>query len=160
MPLTLDRIRSVFQALFSPESAAEQARLENAILGREILHGIDDAATAGTASGERDIYVAEYACEVREWTISCPVTAAANGSNYATFTLGKRTAGGARTSLGTVATSATGFTAFTPRDSGMTPAILAAGDTLTLELTKTGTGVAISAARAPALNRIRVVEGY
>lgn len=121
---------------------------------------ITDGGTAGTAVTEMTFFLASPAIDTTSGTayrvkaayISTPVTAAANGSNFVTWTLAKRTDGGGSTSIGTLATSATGNTAFAKRAMTLTAANvdLAAGDELTIAAAKSGTGVAFASATAQA----------
>jgi hypothetical protein len=73
-------------------------------------------------------------------------TAAANGSNFTTQTIGKQDgAGGATTAYDALATSATAFTADVPRAFAMASTdTIANGEVLVIDQVKSGTGVALA----------------
>lgn len=67
-----------------------------------------------------------------------------DASNYCTIVVKQRTSGGSANTVATLATSSGDWTAFTAKSMGaITNAALAAGSQLTLEISKTGDGVAL-----------------
>lgn len=89
-------------------------------------------------------------------TVVCSATAAANGTNYKTITLVNNDgAAGSDTTIGTVDTSATGFTAKVGRTMTLTAAnqVVAAGQQLEVAVAVAGTGVALTGLSV-------IVKGY
>jgi hypothetical protein len=115
---------------------------------------VADAATAGTAVTETVMAHVQRASRPIAVTISTPIAVTASDSNYATFTIAKRTAAGSAVTLATIFTktggsSGTGnLAAFVPYVLPLTYANfdIAAGDVLTVAISKTGSGVALTAA--------------
>lgn len=130
---------------------------------RVITAGITDAGGAGDNATERSIFGADNG-PVRVVTayISLPVTATAHAANYVTFTLAKRTAGGAATTIATRVTDVAGGTLTAFAESAMTLTAsaveLALNDELTLKAVKAGAGVAISGALSNATIYVTVEE--
>lgn len=123
---------------------------------RAITANISDAATAGTAVTESVIYRAPAAGVVKAAYYATPVGVAGNDTTFATFTLSKRTGGGAPVVVASQNTKITGgagsAVAFVPVPLVLVGAAvqLAAGDVLTIAVAKASTGVAISAATSTA----------
>lgn len=123
---------------------------------RAITANITDGGTIGTAVTESVIYRAPAAGVVKAAYYTAPVAIPGNDTTFATFTLSKRTAGGAATVIGSQNTKITGgagsAVAFVPVPLVLVGAAvqLAAGDVLTIAVTKGSTGVAISAATSTA----------
>lgn len=68
----------------------------------------------------------------------------ANGSNYVTITVAKRTAGGGAVTLGTLATNVTSWVAWTPINMVLASgAFVTPGDAITVAIAATGTGVTV-----------------
>jgi hypothetical protein len=115
---------------------------------------VADAATAGTAVTETVLCTVPRASRVKVVQVATPIAVTSNDTNYATFNLAKRTAGGGSTAIATQTTRTSGsgglgnLTAFAPNNLTITLAAvdLAAGDSLTVAIPKTGSGVALTAA--------------
>lgn len=114
---------------------------------------VQDAATAGTDITETELYTAKVACRVKLVQVAAPIAVTAHATTNAVFTLAKRTAGGAATTLATDVTTSGGtgsLTAFAPVDLPLSTAAgaldLAAGDSITFKAIKGSTGVALTAA--------------
>lgn len=124
---------------------------------------VTDGGTAGTAAAETVIGYVKDAGKVVSIYLSTPVGVTADNTNNATFTVGRRTAGGSRTTIGTLTTNVAqgNLTAFSPVALTLTAANvqLAAGDVLTLQLAKASSGVAIAAATAQADVTVIVEKG-
>lgn len=139
-------------------NAAKQALQKNQ---RHIRFYFTDGGTAGTAQTETPVGRCDANLStgwtVLEASVVLPISVTANNSNYATFTLNKRTSGGAAVVVAQSTTqitdpvfgsNATAFVAY-PTALSATAAnlLLAAGtDVLTFAVSKTGTGVALAAA--------------
>lgn len=149
-----DAIRGVANGIFSAAAnTAQQARAEHVFCGRYLTENYSDAATAGTAVTETvHANITETSATVKKIMLSAPIAVTANGTNFATVTVSKRTGAGGAVTLGTFATSATSMVAFVPivltPGSGLTAANLklTAGDVITVAIAKSGTGVALTAA--------------
>lgn len=162
MTVSGEAIKGVAAGLFSAGSATEQTRAEHVFVRRYVEVDVTDGGTAGTAATERTIHQPRTSGKVLSCYVSTPVTAAANGSNYGTFTLSKRDgAGGGATAIAAADSSATAFTAHTPRALTITAGneSYSSGNVLTIALTKTGTGVAIAAATSAARVSCLLEEG-
>ena len=118
---------------------------------------VSDAATAGTAVTELCVGRADSpgGAKIISVTVAAPIAVTAVDANFATFTLSKRTAGGAATICATQTTKTSGsggvgnMAAFV--DTALTlqaaaAITLASGDTMTFLISKGGTGVALTAA--------------
>jgi hypothetical protein len=148
--VTGEAIKGVAQGVFSSAATdAQKARADHVFNGRYAAENYSDAATAGTAVTETvHCQITETSAYVKKIRFTAPIAVTANGSNFATITVSKRTAAGAAVTLGTFSTSATSMVAFVPADLTLTAANLklAAGDVITVAISKTGTGVALTAA--------------
>ena len=141
--------------LFGSTSTTEDAYVLDALIQNAPGFSIQvtDGGTAGSAVGEQIVGYAPYACQVVLCELGPGVTAAADNTDYVTFTLAKRTAGGSATTVATGdtrAASLNGVTAFTPvalpLSSTSGAVALAAGDAITFKIVKSGAGKAIGAA--------------
>jgi len=117
---------------------------------RVITCAITDAGGAGDNASERVIFTADNGpVRVISAYISAPVTAAGHAANNVLFTLAKRTAGGAATTIATRETTVVlgGLVAFTPSPMVLVAAAvdLLINDALTLKAIKAGAGVAFAA---------------
>ena len=118
---------------------------------RVIVMPISDAGGAGDDALERSIFGANNGpVRVISAYVSAPVAATAHAANYVTFTLAKRTAGGAAVTIGTRATDIAGGSLVAFAETAMTLTAanveLALNDELTLKALKSGAGVAIAGA--------------
>lgn len=138
------------------------------VLVRELFTvSLDDSATAGTAIAERLVYTAlergvvaikSEAAAVAGGSplLSSTVAITANNTNYATVSMFRRRAG-VQAAIASITTQITGGGSIAAY--GFVPLVVTAadngqleiGDSVTISVTKTGTGVAISAAGQPAL---------
>lgn len=119
---------------------------------RTYSENYSDAATAGTAVTETVHANVQRAGKVVAAKLSAPIAVTANDTNYATVTVSKRTGAGGAVVIASRTTQITGgsgnIVAFVPVTLTLTAAnqLLAAGDVLTVAVTKTGSGVALTAA--------------
>ena len=130
---------------------------------RVITATITDGGGAGDDAPERSIFGANNGpVRVIAAYVSAPVAAAADAANYVTFTLAKRTAGGAATTVGTRATTVAGGALVQFGETALTLTAsaveLALNDELTLKAVKAGAGVAFSAALTHATAYVVVEE--
>lgn len=125
-----------------------------------------DGGTAATAQTETPFAAVDPAANLTNWQIKqCslifPIAITANNSNYATFTVNKRTSGGAAVQVaqnttqisdGVLGANVVAFQAYNMTLSGTAANLVlaAATDVLTFAMTKTGTGVAVAAATSQA----------
>lgn len=125
---------------------------------------VADAATAGTAVTETIMGHVRRAGIVKSVTITTPIAVTEAAANTATFTISKRTAGGAASTIATGQTITTtgigSFTAFLPKSISLTAAnvVLAAGDVLTIAISKQSSGVALTAATSYVHVSVDVLE--
>lgn len=115
---------------------------------------VADAATAGTAVTETVIGSAVDAGKVTYINITAPIAVTGHATNNATITVSKRTAAGSAVIIGTYTTTLVSpvntMVAFVPRPvtlattAGYTS--LAAGDVVTVLISKGSSGVALTAA--------------
>ena len=111
-----------------------------------------DAGTAGTGQGESPIGRVRNAGVVRSVNVSVPLAVVADNTDYISFTVSKRTAGGAAVTIASGTTQVSGLgalTAFLPLALTLAAAAnlaLAAGDVLTVTVAKGGAGKAMAAA--------------
>jgi hypothetical protein len=125
---------------------------------------VADAATAGTAVTETVIATVPVASRVVAVKVATPIGVTAHDTNYATFTVSKRTAGGGATSIASQTTKITGgsgnLTAFSPLSITPTASAvdLAANDSLTIAIPKAASGVALTAATSYVQVQVTVEE--
>ena len=145
-----------FAGVMSFADLTEAARWHYAIARRRTQVLISDAATAATTVTETGLASMSAICGgiVRQVTVVFPIAVTASNSTYATITVSKRTAGGSKATVATCTTQITDPTlggnavAFVEYTIPLTVAnvILAASDTLQVEVAKASTGVALTAA--------------
>lgn len=152
--LTNQEMRDALGALMSQAAAADQTAVED-MMARQIVEAeVGDNATAGTAGDERVIYRNQSARDMRVVAahIVTPAAETANDTNYATFRVQRRNSDGSSAvtvASGALTTTGLGnLTAFSPAALTLTAAnvIVASGRVLTADITKTGTGIALSTA--------------
>ena len=153
--LTAKRIVDAVTSLFSSTDATDKALVRKFMSQKKCEAHLSDAATAGTAHTETFVWQNDTGADmyVTAANVVVPIAVASNGSNYASFFLYRRTSAGAsQTTIGTVDTSATSLVAFAPQALTLTAAnvLVANGSVLTCAITKTGTGVALTAATSQA----------
>jgi hypothetical protein len=151
-------IKAIF-GLFSSLDSTDEDLLKTTLWRQKVSIPVTDGGTAGTAQTETVMWRNNTGADVRVVSahLLAPIAITAHGSNYATFTISRRTSAGA--SAATVADFATDtvatddVTAFAPKALTNTVAnvIVADGYVLTAKVTKTGTGVAIAAATSQAV---------
>lgn len=128
-----------------------------------IVMRVTDGGTAGTAAAEAAAGYVPHISRVRSIYLTTPVGVTADNTNNAVFTVGKRTAGGSRTTIGTLTTNVAqgNITALSPVALTLTAANvnLAVGDAITVELTKGASGVAIASATGQATISVVVEKG-
>ncbi len=164
MTVALTQIAALAYAFFGAQTETERGRAEHVFVRRYIECHLNDEGTAGNGSAEHIVHRANTAGRVVSMYITAPVTISAHNSNYATFTLSKKTGVGTSTAIAAPATTITAgltFTAFLPVAITLTAANVgyAAGDSLTLKLVKTASGQACGAARSPCHVTVLVEEG-
>lgn len=131
---------------------------------RTYVARVTDGGTAGTAVAETPIARTNVQGILRNAEFVSPVAVAADPANYVTFTLSKRTAGGAAVTIATLSTQSTAqgaVTAFAPLSFVLaaTSAIqLSAADVLTVTVAKAGTGQAIATSTVNALVSVELEE--
>lgn len=131
--------------------ATALAQLNDSGANPEYVKVAADAA-ASTVTAETAFHKAgSFARKIAKIEFVPSAALTANDTNFATLIVGKRSAaGGARTTLKQVTTAIAGgtgnWTAFVAVDFGvLTVSSLAAGDSITLEITKAAAGVAVPA---------------
>jgi hypothetical protein len=163
--LTATSIVNQLTSLLSSLDATDATLVKALLLRRAHSIPVTDGGTAGTAQGETVLWRNNTGASVKVVSAhaSAPVAVTAHGTNYATFTVTKRTSAGA--SAATVATFATDtvttddMTAFAPVALTLTDAnvVVPDGYVLTGKVTKAASGVAVASATAQALISV-VVE--
>lgn len=163
--LNQNRIVNAFMSLFSATDATDQDLVKTTLVRKQIKARVHDAATAGTAWTETFVWRNDTGGSVKVVSAHAvtPIAVTANGSNYASFLAYQRTSAGA--SQATIATFATDtvatddMVAHAPKEMTLTNAnvVVPAGGVITAAVTKTGTGVALTAATSEA-SIILVVE--
>ncbi len=141
-------------AMLGSTPAVSPIAAVNSAHERPVTYSWSDGGTAGTVAAESAIYYARNKCLVKAFVVTTPVAVTAGDTNYKIFTLAKRTAGGSPTTVCTMNTSISvaGFTgdivALAPVSGTLVAAAvqLAAGDSLTLAVTKAASGLAVAAA--------------
>lgn len=154
---------SIFKAiagLFSSLDSTDETLLKNVILRNDAVGYFTDGGTAGTAQTETAFWVNDTGNPVKITSVKVvtPVTAATNGSNFATITVAYRLSDGSgATTIGTRATSSVSLTAFTPAAVSITAGndVVPAGGIVTVAMAKSGTGVAVAAATSQAYCKIQ-----
>jgi len=125
---------------------------------------VADAATAGTAVTETVIVQVQRAGIAKAVRIATPIAVTAHDTNYATFTVAKRTGSGSASTIASQTTKITGgsgnVTAFVPVTLTLTDAnvVLAAGDVLTIAIAKASSGVALTASTSYVNVTVDVLE--
>lgn len=166
MSLTGLEIRDAFVDMFPASDATSVALVQGYYGQRHIGATFTDGGTAATAADEFVVYRNATGGNVRVVSayVATPVAVTADASHYKTITLQKRDSAGANNATVAAATTQTAgaggtgdLTAFAPVALTLTAAnvVVAAGGVLTIKAIKTGNGVAIASATAPA--RIEVI---
>lgn len=125
----------------------------NAAVAAALLTAWDKAAdgAANTATAEKVIYRAHRAETITAILLALDSALTADNTNNATITIRRRSSsGGSAVTVATFTTNVAGgnFVAFAPKSLGaISNAALAAGEVLTVEITKGGTGVQIPSGR-------------
>jgi len=142
---TMDQI-----GLYPPQTAAALIATQTQVLGTPNQSWQKAAADASAATATAETPVGRVGAAVTLGTIYYVPLAAltADNSNYATITVSKRTGAGGAVTVASVTTQITGsgnWTAFVPVAIPISAGSLAAGDVLTVAITKTGSGVVVPA---------------
>ena len=126
---------------------------------RTIPFTLNDAATIGTVVTEMGVRLQRRGKVVAAYVLPA-IGVAFNATNFATVDVLKSTAGGASTVIATINTSAVSWVAKTPITLAITAANqqLEAGDSLTIRVVKSGTGVAITSATGLCMASVDVEE--
>lgn len=166
MTVAGEAIKGVAAGVFSAGTAAEQTRAEHVFVRRYKSVYVTDGGTAGTAQTETVIHRAEVSGKVLKAWWAPPIAITGGATNVFTSVVGKRTGAGARTQIGIISSDTdlaygASDVAFVPRAYTLTAADVsyAAGDAITVDVTKGGTGVAIAAATSQALVELLLEEG-
>lgn len=158
----LDQLKDKFSGLMASADESEKTRNHYAAVRRKVRAPVTDGGTAATAVTETPIHSCGSVCgaKVRGASVIFPVAVTASGSVHADFTVSKRTAGGSKKTLATITTNTSDPTlgsnaaAFVEYAMALTSTtadlILAAGDTIQVEVSKASTGTAIASATAQA----------
>jgi hypothetical protein len=113
---------------------------------QRFLESVGNAASTGNLP----VWVAPYDAQVQAATLLPSAAVTADGTNFATYTLTRHTAGAAAATVATRAWSATNSVALTEEAMTLSGTaanlLLTAGDTLTIVKTVGGTGLVIPAA--------------
>jgi len=166
MTVTKDSLKgNARDAVTGVSTVADEARADHVFQGRYLTWPFEDAATAGTAYTETVIFQAvASATTVKKARVALPVTATAHAANGAVITIAKRTGAGGATTIASwsTLTAAQGtLTALIPGEMVLTVANvdMAAGDVLTLAITKPSSGVALTAATSKGNITVLIEEG-
>ena len=156
--LTAQRIKDGLLNLLGRLDSTDELLLSKQLMRKTVSAHVTDGGTAGTAQTETFAWQNNTGGNVRVISANAiaPIAVTANGSNYASFLLYKRTSAGA--SQATIATFATDtvttddMVAFAPKAMTLTVAnvVVPDGYVVTVAVTKTGTGVALAAATSQA----------
>jgi hypothetical protein len=134
---------------------AKATDCEEVITRRSVVFSAQETAAASTIP-ETVAWTAPVNCNVRAVSITAGSTVASNGTNYATITVGVRSAGGAVTNMATLTTSTTALTSFVPVVTNLSPlqAMVGNTDVVTVVCAKAGGG------NAPTTNGFNVTVFY
>ena len=161
MALTGFRIRDLLAELFPTADATELALVVGTVVQRTVTATLTDGGTAATAADEFVVWRNATGGTMRVVSahIAPSVAITADASHYKTVTLQKRDSAGANNAtVAAVTTQTVGaggsgdIAAFAPTALALTAAnvVVAVGGVLTVKAIKTGNGVAIASATAPA----------
>lgn len=158
MTITGEQIKGIMVGTVGAKDDTEKAFAFTLMQNLPVVSiDVNDNATAATAQGERMLFGrVPQSIKIESVYLIPGVAVTANDTNYAVFTVRKMTSGASPV---TICTFQTTITAGTGNLSLQVPVAgtlstvagalnLAAGDSLVVELTKQGTGVAISGATA------------
>ena len=162
--LTGSRIINAIIGLFSALDSTDQTLLKKCLAQKKIKIDMSDSATAATAFTKSLLWYNDTGvdCRVISAKATAPVAVTANATNYATFQVSKLDSAGANAAV--VAAFATDtvttddMVANVSKDMTLTAAnvIVPAGSYLVAEITKTASGVAVTAATSRAVVEVRV----
>lgn len=162
--LNTSRVYKAIVGLFSALDQTDQTLLQKAMWSWKVKLDITDAATAGTAFTSSPLWYNDtgYDVVVKAARATAPIAVTANATNFATFTVARIDAAGANSA--NVATFATDtvttddMVANVPRDMTLTVAnvIVPAGFSLIGAVSKTASGVALTAATSRALIEVEL----
>lgn len=120
--------------------------IRGSIKHQVFIESIGNAASTGNLPG----FVAQFDCQITAASLVPSAAITANGTNYATYTLTRHTAGASATTVATRAWSATDSVALTEEQMTLSGTaanlLLNAGDTLTIVKTVAASGLLIPAA--------------
>lgn len=162
--LTAGKIIGALKGLFSGLDVADQTLINSTLLFDQIEAHVSDGGTAATAQTETFVYqnTTPVNQAVQGVTVTFPIAVTGNDTNNAVVTVTKRDATGLNPLV--VATLTTnvasgGGVAFLPKAVPLTPAniIVPPLSTLTVLVSKTAAGVAISAATSQARVQIQLL---
>jgi len=158
MTILREQLKGELTAIFAAKDATENDNVFGMVLRDQVGAQVTDGGTAGTAQAEIPIATVTDGGRVTAVRLTTAIAVTASDTNYASFFVQKRTAGGAAVTIGTGTTQTSGsgglgsLVAWTPVTIVLTDAnrVLAAGDILTVSVSKTGSGVAIASATVSA----------
>ena len=163
--LTASSIFNALIGLFSALDSTDVALLKKTLWRKVVKIDCHDSATAGTAFTKSHLWYNDTGASARVTLAraTAPIAVTANATNYATFLVTKLDSAGANGA--TVATFATDtvttddMTAFVAKTMTLTDAnvIVPAGYYLVGEITKTASGVALTAATSRATIELEIV---
>lgn len=147
---------------FSQATAAAEVSRQHQRVIKFTVNVNDNTITVALA--EQPFERLPVACKVIAVHVATPISVTANDTNFATFTVARRTAGAAGVTIATLSTAITGgtgnITAFSPvaitLSATASNLVCAAGDELTLAITKTAAGIKLTDA-APACLALTVI---
>lgn len=153
MPTDREVMKDLDYGRFGSAGLADVRGAVNKLHYRTYTIAVQDAATAGTAVTETVIARVPHKCKLVAVYLTAPIAVAADNTDYATFTVAKRTAGAAGVTLATGDTRAASMNALAAFTDEQLPTTgtavqlqLAAGDVLTFAAAKSGVGKALVAA--------------
>lgn len=156
--LVSTKIFGAIRGLFSALDVSDETLLKDSVTRRQFNAHVTDGGTAATAQTETPMWRNSTATNQRvvSATITAPIAVTGSDTNNATFTVTRRDAGGINpavvATLTTTATVPNSLVAFLPAQLVLTVAnvIVGPGQTLTVLMSKAGTGVAVAAATSQA----------
>ena len=171
-PTTGQVLKNMSAGLFATETAADEDRSSHAIVRRTVPVRFTDGGTAANTAGEKTVYINPMTVDnarLYGGSVEFPVAVTASTSAYATVSVYKRSlTGGTQTLVASATTETTGsggigtvaawvsapLTMVTPTAA----MVLAPGESLTVQLAKTGSGVAIASATVDAFCQLLIEE--
>ncbi len=156
--LNAGRIFKAIKGLFSALDQTDEDLLKTVMWRETRSVEVTDGGTAGTAQTETVAWRNDTGGDVwiTDLYLVTPVNVTANATNYATFSVFKRTSAGAsQATIGAFATDTVttdDLVAFAPKAIPMTDAnrLVPNGSVVTVSVSKTASGVAIAAATSQA----------